>query len=557
MIGDTENIVELMKIIPSSVCILMVIPLVLMTAPSVYGSHDFPVFRMQQYDLNGVKFGSRGAAINLEARSLSSENLIRRCAVVRASELSIGHLQKAVSDGLSALLILLPVNYEKLLEDQQQQLQQLEQDLLEAELPIPVYFAHETRNVKSLYEEIILAINGDAASSALKAMTTVASANSFHFVTDGGESKQLNDFPIISLQGKLTGQGLEDQLPTVAIVTHYDSYGVVPTLSYGVDSTGSGVVALIELARIFSKLFDKSRTQPKYNILFLLAGGGKFNYQGTKKWIEDNVESSEISLLAEADYVLCIDAIGQSDGLNLHVSKPPKEGSQGFYLIEDLKQVSQQLYPDSTFNIIHKKVNLAEDLLAWEHERFSLRRLPAGTLSHLDRAAASKRGSIFDKRVNSESLLRNIKIIAEGLARHLFNLSGKGYSDRLEVFSDDLAIDNDHVNSWLEHLSSQPRSQQIITKDHSLLAGLEQYLSQYLKEVRRLTTRADKKDPEYIFYTVFETKMSVYSVKPALFDLFLAAGIALYLSLVYLLMLNFHMLIEMLPKPVTNGKTVH
>jgi len=27
-------------------------------------------------------------------------------------------------------------------------------------------------------------------------------------------------------------------------------------------------------------------------MLFLLAGGGKFNFQGTKKWIEDNVESS-------------------------------------------------------------------------------------------------------------------------------------------------------------------------------------------------------------------------------------------------------------------------
>jgi len=384
-------------------------------------------------------------------------------------------------------------------------------------------------------------------------MTTVASANSFHFVTDGGESKPLADFPIISLQGKLTGQGLEDQLPTVAIVTHYDAYGVVPSLSHGVDSTASGVVALIELARIFSKLFDKSRTQPKFNILFLLAGGGKFNYQGTKKWIEDNVESSEISLLAEADYVLCIDSIGQGEGLNLHVSKPPRDGSQGFYLIEDLKHVATQLFPETTFNIIHKKVNLADDLLAWEHERFSLRRLPAGTLSHLDKATPAKRGSIFDKKVNMETLHRNIKIISEGIARHLFNLSGKGYSDRLEVFSGNLAIDTDHIQSWLEHLSSQPRSQQIISKDHALLQGLEQYLSNYLKDVKRLTARADKKDPDYIFYNVFEANMSVYSVKPALFDLFLAAGIAAYLGVVYLLLQNFHLIVDMLPKPTTNN----
>jgi len=33
-------------------------------------------------------------------------------------------------------------------------------------------------------------------------------------------------------QGKLTGQGLEDQLPTVVITTHYDSYGVVPVSLY-------------------------------------------------------------------------------------------------------------------------------------------------------------------------------------------------------------------------------------------------------------------------------------------------------------------------------------
>lgn len=29
-------------------------------------------------------------------------------------------------------------------------------------------------------------------------------------------------------QGKLTGKGIEDQLPTIAIVTHYDSFGIAP-----------------------------------------------------------------------------------------------------------------------------------------------------------------------------------------------------------------------------------------------------------------------------------------------------------------------------------------
>ena len=46
--------------------------------------------------------------------------------------------------------------------------QHLEEDLLNTDMAIPVYFAHETRRLKTLYEEITSAVNGDSATSALK-----------------------------------------------------------------------------------------------------------------------------------------------------------------------------------------------------------------------------------------------------------------------------------------------------------------------------------------------------------------------------------------------------
>ena len=73
--------------------------------------------------------------------------------------------------------------------------------------------------------------------------------------------------------GRLAGFGLEDQNPTIAIVAHYDADGAAPSLSRGADSNGSGVVALLEIARLFSKLYASKLTHAKVNFIFLLSAG--------------------------------------------------------------------------------------------------------------------------------------------------------------------------------------------------------------------------------------------------------------------------------------------
>lgn len=73
-----------------------------------------------------------------------------------------------------------------------------------------------------------------------------------------------------------------------------------------------------------------------------------------------------------------------------------------------------------------------------------------------------------------------------------------------------------------------------------LVSMLEQALARHLKEVRLSTFQPDKRDPELVFYDTPVAVMNAYSVKPAVFDLFLAALIGAYLGVVYLVIMNFH-----------------
>jgi len=47
-------------------------------------------------------------------------------------------------------------------------------------------------------------------------------------VQSGAVAKALTEFQITNIHGHLSAHGIEEQLPTIVIVTHYDAFGIAP-----------------------------------------------------------------------------------------------------------------------------------------------------------------------------------------------------------------------------------------------------------------------------------------------------------------------------------------
>lgn len=517
--------------------------LILVSPLPAEAAHEFTVYRMQQYDLQGQPYGTRNAILNTEARTVEAEVLSRRCVIMRLADFSYDKYQKALRQSAGAVVITLPKNMSAMPQDIVQQFMELEPEMLATETIVPVYFAVEDDELLSIYTQTLTSSSSQGSLSAAEVLLHTATANGFQMVTSGAQSKAVSDWAITSLEGRLAGVGGED-LPTIVLVAHYDSFGVAPWLSYGADSNGSGVSMLLELARLFSKLYTYKRTHAGYNLLFFVSGGGKFNYQGTKRWLEENLDHTDYSLLQDnVAFVLCLDTLGNGDSLHLHVSKPPKEGTPQYSLLKELEMVVSSQYPEVKFSMVHKKINLADDMLAWEHERFGIRRLPAFTLSHLPSHRLAQRSSIMDVRphVDVQKLGRNAKVVAEALARVIYNLTEKGAPGDLQIFTEQM-VQEDHLSAVVDWLTAQPRAAQLLDKDSSVVSTLEYHLGRYLKDVKRHYVKADKRDPEFVFYDQLKQTMNAYRVKPAIFDLLLAVCIAAYLGMMYLAIQNFGVL---------------
>lgn len=445
--------------------------------------------------------------------------------------------------------MLLPRNIAELSAEEQQHIYALEQAMIAQDVGIPVFFSPYSDEFNGIIEDIATAKDASGSNdqqklgereSALSEIVNSVSANGYQIVVTGAVHTPNKQSKIPIIQGELAPQKLlanaknadsgahsggvdvSSKLPLIIITAHLDTFGLTNDQLSNVDAA-----VLLSLIDTFSKIHSAATTAPKYRLMFILTESGNLlNYQGTKKWIESNLE--ENTAVQNAEFVLCLDAIGHqrnADSLFVHVSKPPKEGTAINAFYKQLKRTAQLYGNNATVEGVHKKINLADVQLAWEHERFSMKRMPALTVSSLKSHKDTARHTMFETDAAQTLALaqRNAKIVAEALGAYVFGAA----QDHGELFSGTTAITKEQVRPWLHVKSS--------LQNNDLRGAFEKYL----KNVKVTFDKPDTREPDFMLYDGHEGTLNFYSVKPAVFDLFLTFGICMYLGAVYLAIIGF------------------
>ena len=71
-------------------------------------------------------------------------------------------------------------------------------------------------------------------------------------------------------------------------------------------------------------------------------------------------------------------------------------------------------------------------------------------------------------------------------------------------------IESGLLSAWLDYLCLHSRAAQLLTKDSAVVSTLEQTMSKYLKDVKKSLVKADKREPEFVFYDGAEYTMNAY-----------------------------------------------
>ena len=466
---------------------------------------------------------------------------LRKIALVGLNEITkLSEIEALVKSNANAILFIVPRGpYPKLFKELVSKIQAF---LSQQTIYLPVYFAYENDELRSLYNQ--LKEDYEKEQRGEKKPQSNTNRKTFmeyiniketylHFSLNIKEPKLKKKLNLENMYGFLEAPSQTGTPnPIIAIVAHYDSLGVISDLPQGIDSNGSGIIILLELIRILSKLYENYESMLKYDILFVLTSAGNENFKGTDIFL-NNLDPSVSENL---QYVLCLDslgALGEDNNLYLHLSRYPREYEvtpNKLYNIFNLTSKNMGI----ELNYVKKKVFLTEDFVPWEHEQFSKRKIISATLSNLDTPYENifTRNLLTDVDMNLDRVKLNIKFIAESLLKFLFDFDNTKYN----IFKEDeTLVDEKNVETMSNYLKKTSRFPLSIERGSKFNNDLFNYFSSYLQRTKRDSFEFN----DYNFYENNSGDIKVYIVKSKIIDLYLLLAIFVYLLGIFVYIKGF------------------
>lgn len=367
-------------------------------------AHKFEAHRLFQVDAGDTKLGSRKASFHhLAAPPSDDADFSRRAVVFRWKDVTADMLENVVEDAAAIVISLPPVD-ESLSDDDLARWFAVEALLSNSTVPCPLYFVE----------------NSAAWSEVVDGVLKGGFDGTLTLAVDAPPPKRLDAAAATNFQTFFSGS---DGKHTIAIVAHYDSASPAPTLARGATSNGSGMVLLFALLRLFRTLYDDETTRPAANLMFVITAAGHSNYAGTRHWLIN----SDSRLLDSVDFVLCIDSVGLSDGVHLHVSRPLKDDATK-RMYGSLQSAAAEMTPPLPFTMHQRKIDLGKNVSGmdgWHHEviprsRPNLRIL-AATLSSKPAFSSEMRASILDRSPPPlNKMIRDFEFATRAVSKMLY-----------------------------------------------------------------------------------------------------------------------------------------
>ena len=505
-------------------------------------SKSLNAYRLVQYEINNTQYGSQYSSLNYIGCYFKSDCL-RKIALVPLNEIkSYSEIDNILNSTANAILFIIPNNtYSENNNEFNLFLNEFQINLSNKTLYLPIYFTYENEAILSSlnYLKNEFAFNSKQEKKNFLDYLGI-SQNFLYFSLKIKDPILKNTLILENFYGFLEAKSKTESVnPIIAIVTHYDNFGIVNELTNGINDNGSGIIALLELIRTLSKYYENNNNnnnnnmnEIKYDILFLLTSAGNLNFEGTNYFL-NNLEPQ---ISDNLQYVLCLDSIGDLNEKNLymHLSRFPKEEEFTPNLLYEIFNKTAKKNKIG-LNYEKKKIYLSNVYVPWQHEQFSKKKILSATLSSkksINTDNNFNRVLINDNELNKKTLIKNIKFIAESILTFLFtNINNNNTVNVINrIKNDEDLVDENNINRMINNIKNISRYPINIEKNSKFNNDLFKYFNGYLHKVKRQNFEYN----EIKFYENNSGEIKIYNVKSKMIDLYLLIGILIYLLIIYI-----------------------